>query len=226
MNYKENYKRRLTRNADAPEGENPTLRHKQITQTKRVQFRNFYDSPTLRKVLYNGEEEHVIRSDRYKDIELQLYLFEPDKDVKIGSVIEDGKYTYLATAKNGEEIFPELVTKLCNDTFEIPMGYERIEIKDRFGSIRIEEVPLDPVTVPAVISDKDYSTSGNSIISLPTGRINIEIPYHDAYTEHFKVNHRFEHTIGEYMVTDVRVVNITPHEKYIKISATRVVDSQ
>ena len=101
------------------------------------------------------------------------------------------------------------------------MGSEEVVSYNRFGDEIITEKEL-LVEVPAVISDKEYSTASNALIPLPSGRINIEIPFEAAYLEHFKVNFRFDHSAGSYQVTDIREERITPDEKFIKISAQRV----
>ena len=201
-----------------------TLREAQINRAVDSQRASFFDSPTLKYVTYNElVNVPVIQSDRYKNTEIQTFLFEPEYPVKIGSIIYEGEYTYLATEKNGEIIYPELTAKLCNDFFDIPIGKEEKVTYDRFGNpIYSYESLLEEV--PAVISDKDYSTASNSIIPLPAGRINIEIPFKDAYLEHFRINFKFEHSAGAYQVTDIREVRVTPdvQEKFIKISAQRI----
>lgn len=227
MSYLDRYKRRMQANAGVPKEEissdrTTSLREAQLNRATDSQRRSFYDSPTLTQIVYDGQEFDVIRSDKYKDIMLQTFLFAPNTPVEIGTLIETEDYTYLATDKNGETIFPELLAKLCNDSFEVPMGFEQRIEHDRFGNPIYIDVPIT-IPVPVVISDKDYSVSSNSIIPLPSGRINIEMPYEPEYVEHFKVNFRFPHSGGDYTVTDVRVVKLTPTEKYIKVSATRVV---
>lgn len=227
MSYIDRYKRRMQANAGIPQEEidssrETTLREAQINRATYSQRKSFYDSPTLTQVVYDGEKADVIRSDKYKDIMLQTFLFAPQTPVQVGKLIETEDYTYLATDKNGEKIFPELVAKLCNDSFEVPMGFEERIEHDRFGNPIYVDVPIT-MPVPVVISDKDYSVSSNSIIPLPSGRINIEMTYEPEYVEHFKVNFRFPHSGGDYTVTDIRVVKLTPTEKYIKVSATRVV---
>lgn len=227
MSYLDQYKRRMQANAGIPNeqisNDRPiTLREAQINRATDSQRATFYDSPTLTKVIYNGEPVDVIKSDKYKDIELQTFLFPPETPVQIGSLLNDGEYYYLAVMKNGDRIYPELLTQLCNDTFEVPMGVVKIPFVDRFGNTKYrEEVQTD--VVPAVLSDKDYSISNNSILPLPSGRINIEMQFNEKYLEHFHINYRFEHSGGDYKVTDIRKVSKTPTEHYIKISATRVV---
>ena len=227
MSYLSDYKKRMQANAGINKGniseDRPiTLREAQMNRARDSQIRTFFDSPTLKYVIYdNLPDTPVIQSDKYKDIELQTFLFEPEFPVKIGTLIEDGEYMYLATTKNGEKIFPELLAKLCNDYFEVPLGFEEKITYGRYGDEIITKIPRI-VSVPAVISDKDYSTASNAIIPLPSGRINIEIPFEAAYLEHFKINFKFDHSAGSYQVTDIREVRITPDEKYIKISAQRV----
>ena len=199
-----------------------TLREAQMNRALDSQVRTFFDSPTLKHVTYdNLPNTPVIQSDKYKDIELQTFLFEPKFPARIGTLIDDGEYLYLAIQKNGDEIYPELLARLCNDFFNVPMGSEEVVSYNRFGDEIITEKEL-LVEVPAVISDKEYSTASNALIPLPSGRINIEIPFEATYLEHFKVNFRFDHSAGSYQVTDIREERITPDEKFIKISAQRV----
>lgn len=225
--YLEQYKRRLQSNAGRPSDEINaalpiTLREAQLNRARDSQRRMFFESPSLTYVKYNDTvNQPVIQSDKYKDIELQTFLFEPDFPIRIGSLIYEGEYTYLTTQKNGEKIYPELLAKLCNDFFEVPMGFTEHVTEDRFGDPIITKIP-ELVEVPAVISDKDYSTASNSIIPLPAGRINIDLPFREAYLDYFKVNFTFDHSAGSYQVTDIREVRITPDEKYIKVSAQRI----
>lgn len=229
-NYHDQFKRRMQANAGRPADEFSedslvTLREAQISRAVDSQRATFFDSPTLTYVQYNDTYDiPVIQSNRYRNIELQTFLFEPLRPVKIGSLIKDGEYTYLAIEKNGDKIYPELTAKLCNDHFDIPIGEaEEKETQDRFGNPIYTSIP-NLEQVPAVISDKDYSTSSNSVIPLPAGRINVEIPYKKEYLEYFKINFVFDHSAGSYQVTDIREYRATPDpdEKYIKISATRV----
>lgn len=229
MSYLDEYKRRMRASAGLSsenQGNNPvTLREAQINRAKDSQKRAFYDSPTLKSVTYNNDIVYAIQSDKYKDIELQTFLFEPNFDVKVGTLIFDGKYYYLAIMKNGDEIYPELLTKICNDTFEIPIGMEEKITKDRYGNPIYSTVPITE-TVYVSLSDKDYSISNNSIIPLPSGRINIEMQYKPEYLDFFHVNYEFKHSGASYKVTDIRVTNITPEENYLKVSATRVVNEE
>lgn len=203
--------------------DNPiTLAEAQRNRALESQIRTFFDSPTLKHVTYdNLPDTPAIQSDKYKDIELQTFLFEPNFPARIGTLIDDGEYLYLAIQKNGEKIFPELVARLCNDYFEVPMGFDETITKNRYGEEIVTRVPR-LVSVPAVVSDKDYSTASNALLPLPSGRINIEMPFESAYLDHFKVNFRFDHSAGSYQVTDIREVRITPDEKFIKVSAQRV----
>ena len=207
-------------------------------RTIRFQQRAFMDSPTLKYVTYDYHYEEVdgvavepvadtpvIQSDRYKNIELQKFLFAPKTEVEIGKLIHDGKNVYLIIEHNGDDIFPGVVARLCNDVFEIPTGgTEWVENGlDGFGNPIYIEVPSKVDKVPVIASNKDYSTSDNAIIPLPSGRINIDMPFKESYLEHFEINYRFEYDRGDYRVTDINVVQITPNEKYIRVSATRVV---
>lgn len=199
-----------------------TLREAQMNRALDSQVRTFFDSPTLKHITYdNLPNTPTIQSDKYKDIEIQTFLFEPNFPARIGTLIDDGEYLYLAIQKNGDKIYPELVGRLCNDSFEVPMGYEDVISYNRFGDEIVTRNPI-LVDVPAVVSDKDYSTASNALIPLPSGRINIEIPFEAAYLEYFKINFRFDHSAGSYQVTDIREERITPDEKFIKISAQRV----
>ena len=227
MSFLDEYKRRMSayagiKNDGTQEDKPVTLRDAQINRAKDSQRKTFYDSPTLKEISYNEKKMFAIQSDKYKDIELQTFLFEPDFDAKIGSVIHDGQYYFLAIMKNGDEIYPELLTKICNDVFEVPMGYEYKTTKDRYGNPRTVKTAVTD-TVHVSLSDKDYSISNNSIIPLPSGRINIEMQYKPEYLEHFHINYPFEHSGGQYKVTDIRVVSNAPGESYLKVSATRVV---
>lgn len=227
MTYLDQFKRRMKANAgiaheDTSEDTPVTLREAQINRATDSQRRTFFDSPTLISVDYNDVPTATIKSDKYKNIELQTFLFEPQKDIKIGSLIYDGELYYLAVDKNGSKIYPELLAQVCNDVFEVPMGVETKEVVDRFGNIKYKDTPITE-TVHVSLTDKDYSISNNSLLPLPSGRINIEMQYKPEYLEFFKINYRFEHSGGDYKVTDIRKVSKTPTEHYIKVSATRVV---
>lgn len=227
MSYLDKYKRRMQANSGVSKdeignGEAPLLKNAQINRAIASQRRAFYDSPTLKYITYDSTPNTpVIQSDKYKDIAIQTFLFEPKFPVKIGTLLFDGKYTYLATIQNGEEIYPEVTAMLCNDDFDVPMGFTEHITYNRFGDPIITEIPYTE-KVPASVQDKDYSTASNAIIPLPAGRINIEIPFKEKYLEHFKVNYVFDHSAGSYQVTDIREERVTPTEKYIKISAQRI----
>src|SRR5699024_12149811 len=118
---------------------------------------------------------------------LNNFCFETKFPAKIGNLIDDGEYLYLAIQKNGDEIYPELLARLCNDFFNVPIGSEEVVSYNRFGDEIITEKEL-LVEVPAVISDKEYSTASNALIPLPSSRINIEITCEATYLEHFRVN--------------------------------------
>lgn len=225
MSYFDEYKRRVQKMAGRTDEEintkgEMTLREAIVRRSTDAQKKAFYESPTLEFVKYDGvEDTPVIQSDRYKDIELQTFLFEPEFPIGIGTLIESKGYTFLAVSKNMNEIYPVLIARLCNDYFEVPIGFDEKVVTDRLGNKRTVRTAREE-TVPVVISDKDYSVSGNVTLPLPSGRINIEMPYKDEYLEHFKVNFKFTHNAGTYRVTDVRESRITPTEKFIKVSAT------
>lgn len=227
MTYFDNYKRRVQKMAGRTQEEidkngDMPLREAIINRTTEAQKRAFFDSPTLEFVKYDGTQDTpVIRSDRYKDIELQTFLFEPNFPIGIGTLIESKGYTFLAVSKNINDIYPVLIARLCNDFFEVPVGFSERVVEDRMGNKRTVRTPVEE-SVPVVISDKDYSVSGNSILPLPSGRINIEMPYKDEYLDHFTINFEFKHNAGTYQVTDVRESRVTPTEKFIKVSATVV----
>ena len=230
MTYLDQFKRRMKANAgishqDTSDDSPITLREAQINRATDSQRRTFFDSPTLITVDYNDIPTATIKSDKYKNIELQTFLFEPELDIKIGSLIYDGELHFLAIDKNGSKIYPELLTQICNDVFEVPMGKEVKETKDRYGNIKYIETPITE-TIHVSLTDKDYSISNNSLLPLPSGRINIEMQYKPEYLEFFHINYEFEHSGGDYKVTDIRQVSKTPTEHYIKVSATRVVSDQ
>lgn len=227
MSYMDKYKRRLQAHAGRKREDidlsNPvTLRESIINRSTQAQRRAFFQSPTLTEVTYDGlDNTPVIQSDRYKELNMQTFLFEPDFPIKLGTIIKSKGLNYLAVSRASGEMYPVLICRLCNDFFDVPVSSERVEAKDRFGNIRYEEKPrLEEV--PAVISDKDYSVSGNFIMPLQAGRINIEMPYKKEYLEYFKVNFEFTHNTGTYRVTDAKEYRITPDEVFIQVSATAI----
>lgn len=225
MNYFDRYKRRLQahagRDRDEIDLDNPvTMRESIINRSTQAQRRAFYQSPTLVTVTYDGKEgTPVIQSDRYKELDMQTFLFEPEYPVKLGTIIKSKGLNYLAVSRANSDMYPVLICRLCNDFFDVPVSSERIKTTDRFGNPRYEDRPKLE-TVPAVISDKDYSVSGNFIMPLQAGRINIEMPYKKEYLEYFTVNFEFTHNTGTYRVTDAKEYRITPDEVFIQISAT------
>lgn len=227
MSYLDNYKRRLQaqagrKNSDIDLDNPVTLRESINNRSRQSQERSFFESPTLTNVEYNNiPDTPVIQSDRYKDIDLQTFLFQPEYPVKLGTIIKSKGLNYLAVSRSNSEMYPVLICRLCNDFFDVPVETERRAVNDRFGNVRyVEESKLEQV--PAVISDKDYSVSGNFIMPLPAGRINIEMPYKKEYLDYFTVNYEFTHNTGTYQVTDAKEYRITPDEVYIQVSATAI----
>lgn len=197
-----------------------TMRDVIKNSTKRLQHANLMNSPSLSYVKVNSEEYPCIVSD-IDTFKKRRFLFLPDTIVEAGSYIELQNLTYLVTEYALDDIYPQSIGELCNDTFDLVITTERIKVdEDVFGRPIYDTI--DKIeSIPCVVSTKTYSTAENNPIPLPDGSMTIKLPYKPD--REIPLNYVIEKRGQQYQVTSVSYENVLNEVGFIEITLQRVV---
>lgn len=217
MNYFDRYKR-----INTPYG--TTLSSHVLEASKQSALRSFLSSPTLSNVEVNGEESLSVVSVYQKDFYDRTFLFKPDaKEARVGNYIKHRGYTYLTLKSNDNDIYPNLLAKLCNEDFKLPTGKKRVKVSGRNGSFTYR----DKYTfkhIPIVVDVKGYSIADNAILPLTEGRVIIYLRYEKDFLKYLNLNYEFEIFNDAYKITDIQLDKVIDHEGYIVLSAQKAVE--
>jgi hypothetical protein len=187
-----------------------------INNSKQLTTEQMLNSPSLKYVKLNDGIESLpcIVSDE-DSFNKREFLFVPDSIINVGDYIHHDTFTYLATDRNRDDIYPELTGELCNETYKIITGQTKQTVgTDDFGRPiydYIDEVD----NVPCVMTTKIYSTIDNSAIPLPDGSMMIKLPYLVGTLP--KVNDEFIHHESHYKVTTISYENVIADVGYVEI---------
>lgn len=193
--------------------------------TKRQNYSFILNSPSKSPVRLNDELEELPCIVSNKDsFNIRLFLFLPDTKVEVGDYVHHDTFTYLATDRNRNDIYPELTGELCNEMFRVKgltVRQESEEVDD-FGRPIYEDVS-EEYDIPCVMTTKTYSTADNSAIPLPEGAMIVKIPYKEDMIP--KQNDEFKIWGEDYQITDVSLVNVIHGIGYVEIRLAREVDN-
>lgn len=195
-----------------------------INNSKQLTTEQILNSPSLKYVKLNDGTVDLpcIVSDK-DSFNKREFLFVPDTIINVGDYIHYDTFTYLATDRNRDDIYPELTGELCNETFSFVNGTTRIPNgTDDFGRpiyTDIEEI----VSVPCVMTTKIYSTVDNSAIPMPDGAAMMRIPY--VSTAIPKINENFTHRESQYTITTISYEYVLAETGFIEIRLQREVSA-
>lgn len=191
--------------------------------TKRQAINYIMSSPTLSYVRlnYNVDSTPVIASDK-EMFHKRTYLFLPDISVNVGDYIhQTDNTTYLAVDRKKDDIYPQLIGELCNETFLfVTEGVRTIIGYDDFKRPIYRQVGAKMLNIPCVMTTKVPSMIDNSPIPLPEGAMIIKIPY--VVDQIPPVNYVFKYKDElSYKVTTVSYENVINNVGYVEIRLQR-----
>jgi len=179
-----------------------TLQDAVIGTTKRQMIDLIMNSTSRSDVKLNDGLELLpcIVSDK-DSFDIRKFLFLPDTIINVGDYIHYDSFTYLATGRKRDEIYPELTGELCNETYRVLTGQIRtINGYNDFGQ-PIYNYMDETKDVPCVMTNKSYSTADNSPIPLQDGSMIVKLPYIEGMYP--KINEEFNNRGTQYQVTNV-----------------------
>ena len=187
-----------------------TLGAKSRVEVNKIkQNRKMDTSPNLKKVTIDDSDilyDCIIsHDDKYWE---KRFLFRPDVALPVGSYIHNdegkyGKHIYLALERTTDDIYPQLFGVKCNTYYEIVTGTRIIETGvDDFGMPIFEEED-ETLKIRCHATTQAYSALSNSPVPLPSGAMNIYIPYDKAYADLIQLNDKYVNNNAEYKVTEV-----------------------
>jgi len=159
-------------------GSNPN--EAKLNNSKRTFNEQFTSSPSYVIVKVDGlDTDSIVTQDNQYDE--KIINFRSDSNINIGSVIDYKSQNYLLLSFFDNEIFPKGKMKLCNSTYPLPSEITRT-IKDynQFGEPIYTETVGEPTLLPCIVETTITSDNSDEAINLPTGQIQITIPF----TEH------------------------------------------
>lgn len=201
-----------------------TVKESIDTSTKRQMVNYILDSPSLSYVFIDMEETLPIPS-IVSDIRTfyeRRFLFLPELTVNVGDYITNEKYTYLATNKVDNDIFPQLFGELCNTEYPISTEERKIKVDtDSFGRpiYKTEKVVIKK---PCVMTDKIYSQANNSPIPLPDGAIICKLPYSTEENHIPEINSIVDLYQNQYQVSTVSMEYVINEIGYIEVQLQRI----
>lgn len=191
--------------------------------TKRQNHSFITNSPSKSNVRLNDSIEEVpcIVSNK-ESFNKRLFLFLPDTQVQVGDYVHYDTFTYLATDRNRNDLYPELTGELCNETYKIEKGIKTQVGVDDFNR-PIYEMIESPLFVPCVMTTKTYSLIDNSAIPLPDGAMILKLPYDPEGIP--KVNETFRHRNAQFKVTTISYENVINEVGVIEVRLQREVNT-
>lgn len=189
-------------------------------ETRRNQIEIFLNSPSLSHVTLNDEDN--TRPSIVSDVETfnkRRFLFLPDSEINVGDYINHRGETYLATDMKDNEIYPELIAELCNETFPLSKGKTTIVVGMNELDRPIYDTIEDIIHLPCVMTDSIYSALSNAAIPLPTGALIMKIPY-DADNK-VAINYEIKVRDAEYKTTEISYEYVINEVGYIEIHLQR-----
>ena len=201
-----------------------TVKESVATSTKRQMVNYILDSPSLSYVFIDLEETLQIPSivSDVRTFYERRFLFLPELTVNVGDYITHRDYTYLATNKVDNEIYPQLFGELCNTEF--PISVEEIKIKVGVDAVGRPIYKIEKVVIkkPCVMTDKIYSQANNSPIPLPDGAIIVKLPY-STETNHIpKINSIVDLYDNQYQVSTISMEYVIGDVGYIEVQLQRI----
>ena len=206
--------------------------NKKFAMTKVKNNLAFDRSPTKSQVIINDSEELVdcIVSHDDKMWE-KRFLFRPDTYYPLGTYVsvDNGDYgvqTYLAWKRTTDSLYPQLFGVICNTYYEIVTGKKTITTGYDSTGLPIREVVEEKRRVKCHATTQAYSALSNSAIPLPSGAMNIYIPYDVEYANLIKLNDKYVNKHAEYKVIEIVREHVLEesNEGYLKIYLQREVD--
>lgn len=206
--------------------------NRKIAMTKAKNNLAFDRSPTKSQVTINDSTTPIdcIVSHDDKMWE-KRFLFRPDTYFPLGTyvTVDNGKYgkqTYLTWKRTTDDIYPQLFGVICNTHYEIVTGKKTITTGFNNAGLPIREEVLDKRKVKCHATTQAYSALANSAIPLPSGAMNIYIPYDIEYANLISLNDKYVNNHAEYKVTEIVREHVLEesNEGYLKIYLQREVD--
>ena len=200
-----------------------TMKEAILRTTNRQAINYIMDSPTLSYVRLNQNVDStpVIASD--KDMfHKRTYLFLPDTQVDVGNYIhQTDNTTYLAVDKKKDDIYPQLVGELCNETFlYVTEGTKQIVGYDDFGRPKTRIIDAKMLNIPCVMTTKVPSMIDNSAIPLPEGAMIIKMPYIEGQIPPVNYVFKYRNQLS-YKVTNISYENVINNVGYVEIRLQR-----
>ena len=191
--------------------------------SKRQAINYIMDSPTLTHIRlnYNVDSTPVIASDK-EMFHKRTYLFLPDTKVNVGDYIhQTDNTTYLAVDQKKDDIYPQLIAELCNETFLfVTEGVRTIIGYDDFKRPIYRQVGAKMLNIPCVMTTKVPSMIDNSAIPLPEGAMIVKIPY--VVDQIPPVNYVFKYQDKlNYKVTNISYENVINGVGYVEMRLQR-----
>lgn len=188
-----------------------------LQTTKRQAYKYIMDSPTLSYVRLNDNADMIPSIVSDKDtFHKREYLFVPDTAVNVGDYIRQDDAIYLAVDQKKNEIYPQLIGELCNETFTLELG-DPIKVITGYDDNKrpIYEFISSTETLPCVMTTKIPSTIENSAIPLPDGAMIVRIPFIEDKLP--KVNYIFTHRDQQFKVTTISYEHVVDNVGFIEM---------
>lgn len=199
-----------------------TLQDAVKNTTKRQTTDFILNSPSKRYVKLNNEIEDrpCIVSDK-DSFNKRLFLFLPDSAINVGDYIHYDTFTYLATDRKRDEIYPELTGELCNEVYRIENIIKQVVGEDDFGRPIYDEIDGSEF-LPCVITTTTSNAEDNNPIQLPIGTAIARIPYIEGMIP--KINEEYKTQTAQYQVKNVSYEHVVNGIGYLEILLRREVD--
>lgn len=193
--------------------------------TKRQTHSFILNSPSKQLVTLNEDAaKHPCIVSNKESFNKRLFLFLPDTNINVGDYVHYDTFTYLATDRNRNDIYPELTGELCNETFKIAGNKVRTIVDYDDLKRPIYEYIEESHELPCVMTTKTYSTADNSAIPLPEGAMIVRIPYIEDTLP--KENDEFKIWGQDYQITDISYTDVINKVGFIEIRLAREVDNK
>lgn len=152
------------------------------------------------------------------------FIFLPHTDVETGYYIEYQNYTYLATDKNNDPIYPELFAEVCNAEFPVLIKQMKYQTGTSDMGSPIWGYKDEIEMIPCVMTNQIYSALSNQPIPLPTGAMIMKIPYNPEHVIH--INYAIKIRNSEYKTIDVAYQHVINEKGYVEVHLQREVDKK
>lgn len=178
-----------------------------IDNSKQLATEQIMNSPSLKYVKLNDGIDAIpcIVSDK-DSFNKREFLFLPDTVINVGDYVHFDTFTYLATDRKRDEIYPELTGELCNSEFLSKTLTTKVLIGHDPNNNRPFYEEIEEVVYTPCLAEYQSFINNNGTFLLPEGRLKITIKYDSS--SNLSLNREFNMYESKFKIVDINLTKV------------------